>query len=746
MSNEPITYKFDVFLSWTGADRELKNDLKKYLLQRAAEDNPDSPVIKEIYDSDENCVSGYFRKDYLEALSQSKTYLMILSDDVTNNPNLSGNGVFSEVSKEGNFAAHLAAHGTLNMVVVDLTNWINDLHPAQFIKLDEVKKHFYSLTLGLTKKDAKKDENDLLAPNKKEEVYQALAHLIQKRNEGNPVPYYKPFGINVDWSLTGKANESFYGRDTELDSIKKSFLAENTKIAVLYGMGGIGKTTLATEFARQCNQGEEIFCPRIIHIRDLDNGSADQIALSASPDETNDEGTPSPRRRPINPWVDNCEIYDSSLWTQVRDLTSKERKTTLFEFLKELGENFLLVLDNFNDLTESDLLELNTLKCKVLITTRINAKKLEGTNIKPIPVGALPAEVAHRLFLEKAKLDEEEVPLERFKPLYEHVGGHTITLCIIAKTMATHNKVASKANRLTIEKIIDDILRVRTETKYWHNYDETTRTILGHLENLFEFTKLSDYAKWVLKNCSLLDNGTIPSSVLESDNFKSDQSKSLETVVTELCDLGWIETETRAEDDETIIKLHPIISELVSGILKPTSEETGCILSYLLSEQKTLGSAFSDVAKAQDRYFFALFRLAKSEGKINPELWDAFVKNNHLMGNLQDTDDKISRLLPYLEGNQPDRKKAASYRDMLTLELRPTEMDLLKKCVEDLHDNPEDYKAVLKVLSVTASLFLASPAYQKPLTAILQIALKKAMEAKDDLSVIELFHYLMSFK
>ena len=142
-----MNYKFDVFLSWTGADRELKNDLKRFLCQKSIEKDPDTPIIKqgEIYDSDENCMSGEFRIDYVDALCSSKTYVMILSDAVLNDPNLTKAGVFSEVRKEGNLAADLEARGELNIVILNLTSKFCNPKYSDFSPNDLIGKHFFSL-------------------------------------------------------------------------------------------------------------------------------------------------------------------------------------------------------------------------------------------------------------------------------------------------------------------------------------------------------------------------------------------------------------------------------------------------------------------------------------------------------------------------------------------------------------------------------------------------------------------------
>ena len=84
-------YLYDVYMSFTGADRELKNDIAKRLV--------DETGFKNVYDSDAYC-KGQFRQDYMEALTKSKVFLMILSDNLRNDPAVTQTGTLSEVRKE----------------------------------------------------------------------------------------------------------------------------------------------------------------------------------------------------------------------------------------------------------------------------------------------------------------------------------------------------------------------------------------------------------------------------------------------------------------------------------------------------------------------------------------------------------------------------------------------------------------------------------------------------------------------
>ncbi|GAB4459108.1 MAG: hypothetical protein Fur0044_51980 [Anaerolineae bacterium] len=54
----------------------------------------------------------------------------------------------------------------------------------------------------------------------------------------------------VDWGETPDLG-SFYGREREQESLERWLVADRCRLVALVGMGGIGKTVLATKVARQ---------------------------------------------------------------------------------------------------------------------------------------------------------------------------------------------------------------------------------------------------------------------------------------------------------------------------------------------------------------------------------------------------------------------------------------------------------------------------------------------------------------
>ena len=105
-------YQYDVFLSFTGADRELKNTVKERLGEMGLS----------FYDSDLYCM-GQFRSDYCEALDKSRVYLLLLTDNLRNDPMFTKRGRLTEVRRECELALELEGANELNIVILCMSEF-----------------------------------------------------------------------------------------------------------------------------------------------------------------------------------------------------------------------------------------------------------------------------------------------------------------------------------------------------------------------------------------------------------------------------------------------------------------------------------------------------------------------------------------------------------------------------------------------------------------------------------------------
>jgi len=323
-------YKYDVFISWTGKNREEKNIIKKALIEKG--------IARDlIYDSEEDC-KGDFRDDYSHALSSSKVYLVILSEHLLNDPNING-GYYSEVRKEVGLACDLEGRGMLNIIVFSCSAYFS------FQSLPDQNDLGWFYYVNLVSQSQVRSHN----PTEHEEKAGIAAgfamEFIAARDAGKPKPSVSlqiPL-VKQDYRLF--ENKSFSGRTDEIEKIDKAF-AEGIRVIILSGIGGIGKTEIAKKYVNE-HRGQ-YFCPQQITLSDEDEKEAGLGNLTS------------------------LAVFEKEYNDMVFHLPKDEQIKQKLRWLGELDERIILVIDNYNNLEEPNINAiLEHLKCKVILTTRV---------------------------------------------------------------------------------------------------------------------------------------------------------------------------------------------------------------------------------------------------------------------------------------------------------------------------------------------------------------------------------------
>ena len=701
-------YKYDVFLSWTGGDRQLKNRIATKLKEKGLE----------VYDSDEEC-KGEFRKDYTMALQSSKTYLLILSNNLRNNPNITGKGWFSEVKSEVNLAKEYEALGELNIVILNLTEFFRFNKPYRDVN-DEVGYYYYVNTRGYSREDAEFVDGEV-SDKTVDKVVRHLNNLVTARNNGKPEFSYKP-AVNVLTESVPK-DSSFFGRKKQLKDIYKAF-ADGAQIVVLSGMGGIGKSKLAEkfvcEYANLHDKDSSFRFLQVVRIQDLAENSGLKLVVSSV-------------------------TYTSDFNESLISVSEREKYEMRLNALRELPEYTILILDNFNSLSENAIQELlRNINCRLLITKRAQLeehllnKKDFKTKVKQVYVPEMDFDDAYKMFLSESG---SKVEKEKFRSVFVHVGGHTITLCIIAKIMRTQKK---SVDEILLE--MSEMDNMTEKVDFAHNAfqdqgSDDKLTMMEHLLKLYKMSRLEEGAKSILKNMALLSDGKIPVDDLCRIMGNTQDRNDLLSLLSH----GWL-TETKSFGRECVI-LHPVLSQLVNAILKPVTEDCLGMINYLCDIAQSLRQdiTYSGARQMESKLFIALYTLAVNEGKLNGELWLAFTELSHLMGELDDLKVKSEKIKKYLS-DERERELVNSYFSMVLLEQRPTDIDILDMYVSKLRENAQDYKWVLRAISVSVNHILHYPYYINQIMHILNTAMAEAQRRNDDLGVMNLCGLMMVLK
>ncbi len=369
----------DVFISWTGADRDVKNALAKRL--------QDAGIS--YWDSDQRCTSDY-AAECTAAIKQCGVFVAIISDASM----AKGSFVQNEVTT----ARTLEGQGKLNILVYKITESpYTDafeflLNHVSFVTGNIVQRHSGSV-----------GENGIDAIVKRAQT------LLQSRRDGTPE---KPFDVRIP-EIDGLqlAKNSYFvegSRDTVIEALEKGFCSSNT--VILSEFVGYGKRSVIRAFAQR---HKDTYTTAVA----VDNsGSSLRDFFLTGLHFTN-----------LNERLFN-ELEGDAL------LQAK------FRFLNRLDENTLLVIPNVQLEAQPDPLLcqlMSGLKCHLAILTQSDAEAYEDL-FPVIRVGRLQDEHLYQLFFHHYCYTSEEEQAQLKEPLarfFDSIGGHTKTVELTASAL-----------------------------------------------------------------------------------------------------------------------------------------------------------------------------------------------------------------------------------------------------------------------------------------------------------------------
>ncbi len=325
--------------------------------------------------------------------------------------------------------------------------------------------------------------------------------------------------------LSALDDRTFLGRSAELDEIVRRF-DDDEKIVLLSGVGGMGKSELAARFAQTQWGGESYF-----------------VRFTKSWKQTVLENV-APHIRGMNrEGSDADQIY--------RDAVAE---------LKSRGRDELLILDNVDDenisLTQLKR-ELSSLNLRILITTRKNAAHA-------IPVAKLHKDELLDLF----DLHESAATVEERNALIEAVGGHTLTVDLIARALRPGRKAATAEKLLT--NLADPSVR-KVETAYFGAPSQAQ--IMEHLKVVFRVSELGTNEQELLRYATLLPDGG-----MEDDLFLLPLGTEMEDHLDSLVENGWLQWQNGR------LLIHPVIRKVCHDVLNPNDENCGVYLNDLIGQ------------------------------------------------------------------------------------------------------------------------------------------------------------------
>ena len=342
---------------------------------------------------------------------------------------------------------------------------------------------------------------------------------------------FDPLGRYLHLPAPGSLGDGFVGRQEELESIQQQ-LNLGIKPVVLRGLGGMGKTVLAAEYARNHCQGMVYFAHFLESITETVRNMYQGIQPRAKD---------APR--------------------------DQEKLDTVLQMLERCTEDDLLIIDNMDSGsgTLPDLLkdpvykQLQQMKLQLIITTRFEYRGA-------IQINRLDDDALYRIF----RRHEAPVAKPEMDALIRAVSGHTLAIDLIARTLADNWVPVSSEEMLdALEKnTLSDADFAEIDSDYGDSPEQ--KQIYKHLQAVFNVAKVPDPERTILHYATLLPEGGMDVRL-----FRSCLSKDLLAAFPLLGKRGWLIS------DGSLLRIHPIVRLVCREELKPSDESCGEFLQAL---------------------------------------------------------------------------------------------------------------------------------------------------------------------
>jgi len=366
-------------------------------------------------------------------------------------------------------------------------------------------------------------------------VYESKHYLGSKldsmHSDIKESPTSTPAPPDIPHYLTTQApptNKEFSYRDDMVEELYKA-IKQNKKLALISGLGGIGKTTIAKALYHKVKDEHK-------HVAWVEYQHSIKESLLSS-----------------------FILFDED---EIEDSTDRYRR--IRNFLLDAKKDTIIFIDNVSGDDSDGVDFIERLGVNVVLTSRAS----DIGNFKEFTVDFLSEEQCVDIFYKYYEYDRERKQKEAVRKLVELVKCHTLSVELLAR--------AANKPGYPLEKYVADLkekgfeypdLSVKT------SHTSNLKTIAEHLQALFELVSVNDEQKRILKNFSRMPSVEIPAEVQEWLGCTADD-------IVGLTKLGWLTA------SETGYEMHPIVKEAILLQYKKVQyEDFEAIISYMSSDE-----------------------------------------------------------------------------------------------------------------------------------------------------------------
>lgn len=363
-----------------------------------------------------------------------------------------------------------------------------------------------------------------------------------------------------------KGSIAFYGRQKEIKALSAMLEQADHGIASIYGLGGIGKSTLVRKYAADHSATWDT----VLWLYDQGN-----LAQTIADDTLVQVNTVHRLKE---------ESTEEYLQRKIQTLSSVAAE-----------QRVLLVIDNFELEHLEQLNQFHQVGWTILLISR---KRMPEGMFPAMQVEELNEDDLTFLFRYYSHCDlEEEQDLSAFRTIISCINGHTLLTELIARQIAKSYLDIQTAEAMVAGIGLADLPEEKIE--YVHDQSAWRGTLLKILDRLVEVDRFSEQDRVCIKLLSLFYAPGIDAGL-----FKSLAEMDSLDFINELETSGWIKTENQH------LYLHPMMREYIRTW--PWTEEMEASaerMMYNLYERIRPAGARHDGSRQFPEDYDSLYRL-----------------------------------------------------------------------------------------------------------------------------------------